>query len=92
MPADQPVSQADAAFFELRSLCGWDRPQWEKFLTLPQNLQRMTLDNLGEQDWTKPGTPAFDRVMELLAIVGTIAGIAGGVAGATSAIAALRNL
>lgn len=86
------ASAIDAAFFELCSLTSWDRDSWDKFLELPPELQKLTIANYREQDWTKPGTSTFDRVLEILGIIGSVASVVGGVAGAAGAVAALRSL
>ena len=83
---------ADDLFVELTSLTSLSREEWERILSLPPDLQALTLENYRDQDWTGPGTSTGDRVLAILVVLGTIAGVVSGVAGAAGAVAALRNI
>lgn len=85
---------SDAAtphFAELEELTGWDRPRWERFLTMPADIQALEIQNVRDEDWASPGASTFDRVLAILDLIGTIAGVVGGVAGAAGAIKALKG-
>lgn len=81
----------DAAFVELIEITGWDRPRLLRYAASPPEIQQLELQNLRDQDWTDPATPAGARFLALLAVIGTVAGVVSGVAGAANAIKTLTG-
>lgn len=82
---------SDDAFLELMQLTGWDRPHIARFRQLPPEMQQLELQNYQDQDWSNPGTSAGQRFLALLALIGTVAGVVSGVAGASNSIKTLAG-
>lgn len=81
-----PVSQVDDPIIETMEITGWDRDRVMRVAAAPPEIRQLELQNERDQDWSNPGTSAGQRLLELLAIIGTVAGVVTGVAGASSAV------
>lgn len=86
------MSAVDIQFARLTMLTKIDRPKWERIVAAPPDIQKMELQEYADQDWTDPGTPAFQEVLSILAIIGNIGGNVSNAAGAANAVANLRNV
>ncbi len=82
--ADLPVLMA-----EMCQITGWSLDKWHRFLQEPPEIQALIIQNDKDQDWTKPGASPWQRLIDILTVIGTVAGVVGGVAGAAGAIKAL---
>jgi hypothetical protein len=84
----------DALYFQLSQLTegAVSAERWAVILTLPQELQQLEFENFAEMDWTKPSTSAGAALIQTLLAAATVAGAVTGIAGAATAVAALKNL
>ena len=78
----------EALFAELAQLTHVTPERWAQIRALPWNLRRDVLVNYADQDWSQPGTSTWDRVLQILNVLGII----GAAAGAVVAVAGLRSL
>ncbi len=84
----------DDQFAIIEQNSGISAAEWQDLLTLPPaDLTQAIADwvALGKMTWTKSPS-ALGAVLDALAIIGTIAGVVSGVAGAATAVAALKAI
>lgn len=79
------MSPAEAKI-ALMQVTGWDEGKAERFAALPPDIQKLELQNYADQDWSDPSTPAGQRLLDIIAALGGIAGVVGNVAGAASGV------
>lgn len=76
---------------ELTLLTGMTTNEWNDFLVCTPDEQAVIAEGYRDMDWRK-NADTFGKVLAILTIVGNIAGSIAGIAGAASAIAALKSL
>jgi hypothetical protein len=83
------VKTSEELFAELSTLTSMSWGEWNDFLACDHDQQTLIVQGYRDMTWAKsPDTLA--QVISILSIIGTLAGVVTGVAGAASAVATLR--
>jgi hypothetical protein len=89
---DLPGMTAAEVWAELKQITSIDQQGWLDILSLPPDQQKLVLQTYAHMDWTQPGTPFATRVIAILTVLGTVAGVVTGVAGAATGVAGVVQL
>lgn len=76
---------------DLSANTGMKPSDWLDFLTATPDQQALMAKGYADLDWVAQHS-TFTTVLNILTIMGTIAGVVTGVAGAAQSLAALKNL
>jgi hypothetical protein len=85
------MSAVDEQIAKLSLLTNMTPREWNDFLTLTPDQQKLVAHGYADMDWAK-SKDTLEEVLKVLGVIGTIAGVVSGVSGAIAAVAALRSL
>ncbi len=85
-----PTVTCEELFAQLATLTSMKPEEWKDFCDCTHEEQMIIVDGYKDQSWVK-SPDILAKVIEILALIGTIAGTATGVGGAISAIKAIAT-